>query len=99
MWPFSWIFRRKKKEVGAGSSKQLKNQVISQSLNAANAIRSPAAERLGAIYKEINNVQAELKRARRGLKDNPIAKGRIPTCPFHFSRAKYHVSRIISKLR
>lgn len=86
----------KKKEVGH-NSRQLKTQMISASLNKVSEIKRAVADRLGAIYSEIDKLQHETKKAYKGL--DSIGKSRFSTCSWHFGRAKYHVSRIIGKYR
>jgi len=97
MWPFT-----KKKELTKGNlvkaERSARMQRISTSLNQAAQIRSGVSDRLGAIFSEINKVKQEIKRVRKEL--DPVARRKIPlSCVYHLNRAKYHVSRIIGKLR
>jgi hypothetical protein len=74
-------------------------QELNNALNATAEIRRQVGDRLGAIYSEIAKLEEEVDAAHKQFKHNPLARKRLPTCGLHFSRAKYHVSRIIHKMK
>lgn len=78
-------------------AKEDERREIVNSLSEAKSIRKEVSDRLSAIYKEIDNLQKEVRNTHKRL--HRKVQKRVPLCSWNFDGSKRHILRIIARLR